>query len=84
MSGAGSPRRSYSAEEKAVGLNGRAIRLAERRERIATAALQGILAGAVETDGLPAAFDLNLAAWAVKHADALIAELDKPAEGAGV
>lgn len=54
-----------------------------RRERIATAALQGLLAGAVETDGLPAVFDLNMAAWAVKQADALIAALDKPAKAEG-
>lgn len=58
-------------EEERRGRNGNA------RLQVATAALQGMLAGAVETDGLPAAFDLNLAAWAVKHADALLEELGR-------
>lgn len=47
----------------------------ERRERIATAALQGILS-CPDTDGGPRAS----AKYAVAYADALIAELDKPQE----
>lgn len=45
----------------------------DRRERIATAALQGMLAD--PTIKIPKASDC--AAWAVELADALIAELDK-------
>ena len=44
----------------------------ERRERIATAALQGILS-CPDTDGGPRAS----AKYAVAYADSLIAELDK-------
>lgn len=45
----------------------------DRRERIATAAMQGLLAD--PTIRIPRASDC--AAWAVELADALIAELDK-------
>ena len=45
----------------------------DRRERIATAAMQGMLAD--PTIRIPKASDC--AAWAVELADALIAELDK-------
>lgn len=47
-----------------------------RRERIATAAMQGLIA----TDGYGVAASTVLAQDAVKLADALIAELDKPKE----
>lgn len=46
---------------------------ADRRERIATAALQGLLAYLGNPDGI---YEL-LASHAVAYADALIAELDK-------
>lgn len=49
--------------------------LRDRRERIATAALQGMLA----RHGEHLLIDRG-AAWAVEYADALIAELDKPKE----
>ena len=47
----------------------------DRRERIAGTALQGMLA----YDGGQLPIDRG-AVWAVAHADALIAELDKPKE----
>jgi hypothetical protein len=50
-----------------------AASMPDRRERIATAALQGLLAD--PTIRIPRASDC--AAWAVELADALIAELDK-------
>jgi hypothetical protein len=45
----------------------------DRRERIATAAMQGLLAKPLSRDTT----DLQIAAFAVILADALIAELDK-------
>ena len=48
--------------------------LHERRERIATAALQGLMAS------MHCMFPGELARDAVDYADALIAELDKPEE----
>jgi hypothetical protein len=50
-----------------------------RRERIATAALQGILAAAGEY--WKPEWTTAYAHAAVEQADALIAELDKPTEG---
>ena len=52
------------------------IRHRDRRERIATAAMQGLMAD--PTIRIPRASDC--AAWAIELADALIAELDKPKE----
>lgn len=54
--------------------------LNNRRERSATACLQGVLSG-TDVSGF---FDDN-AKWAIKNADALIAELDKgvASEGGG-
>ncbi len=52
----------------------------ERRERIATAALQGLISSTAEANGVAHvwAWDTDGAArTAVQHADALIAELDK-------
>lgn len=47
----------------------------DRRERIATAALQGMLADPVRDCSAK-----DLAKYALQHADALIEELDKPKE----
>jgi hypothetical protein len=52
------------------------IRHRDRRERIATACLAGMLAKPLSRDTT----DLQIAAFAVILADALIAELDKPKE----
>lgn len=46
----------------------------KRRERIATAAMQGILANGLDSG---VTCDSQLAEWSVAAADALIAELDK-------
>ena len=51
------------------------VSMPDRRERIATAALQGMLADPAR-DGNPKDF----AKYAVQYADALIAELDEPKE----
>lgn len=49
------------------------LRSKARRDRIATAALQGLLIHSAGLDGKP----VDYAQGAVAHADALIAELDK-------
>lgn len=54
----------------------RAANLRDRRERIATAALQGLLSNP-QTKG----WDHEIAARAVRYADALIAELNERENG---
>ena len=53
---------------------------ASRRERIATAAMQGILAGMYADKGVHVIHTNEVAKQAARCADALIAELDKGAE----
>lgn len=72
--------RDVAIEAERAELRERTIAAREaRRDYFAAAALQGLLASRGPGMDLQLSDPVNAASWAVAHADALIAELDKAA-----